>query len=1119
MGWTRCTIRGVKSFEDNLRQLNDAQRQAVDTIEGPVLVVAGPGTGKTQLLGMRAANIVKKTDAAPQNILCLTFTDSAAAAMRQRLIQLMGPEGNKVAVHTFHSFGAEVINQNPEYFYNGARFAPADDLASYEILQDIFKNLPHSNPLAKTMNGEYAAMHDVKSAISHLKRAGLLPKELLAILDHNQAFYKFAEPIVAPIFGARLSKKDIPALIKAQAALAKYEPEPIKFSFVKPLSEICKQDLALATADAEATGKTTPITAWRNRWLEKNGQGEFVFKDHIRDKRLRALAHIYEEYLKGLTKAELFDFDDMVGKVAHALEEKPELRFSLQEQFLYIMVDEFQDTNGAQLRLLSALGENPVNENKPNILAVGDDDQAIYAFQGAELNNVIDFTLRYSDVRVITLTQNYRSTEQVLAQARQVITKAETRLETTLQNISKVLTPNHKGTSTVELHEFADPETEHQWVATHIAEQLKNGQPASEIAVIARNHKQLIALLPHLHAADIATNYERRNNVLENPRINELITLAEVIVYIGEGRFDIADSLLPELLSYDFWQLKTSEIWQLSLRAHKERRMWLELMLEGEGKLREIGEFLVVCSHKALHEPLESMLDILIGANEKQAPADELVEPTQNGNGGPREDFVSPYRAYYFNEQRLKQQPEEYLSVLSGLRAIRQHVRNRASRNMLLTDFVDLVELHERTDTPITDNSRYNAAASSVAVMTAHKAKGLEFGSVYVLSCQDEIWGRRARHRSSSLGFPPNLPIEPAGASYDDALRLFFVAVTRAKNNVFLTSHQTGYDGKPVTLAEFLQDVSGIKSTLHGRSTSANLEHLTPGWELRHLSLPRVKQADLLQPTLEQYKLSATHVNNFIDTTRGGPQAFLLQNLLRFPQAMTPNQVYGYAVHAVLQRAHTHLSATGERRPVEDILHDYELQLQLGHLTDNEMSYWLQKGSDVLSAYLDGRYDSFVPQQIPERNFYGQDVVVADIRLTGALDLMQINKVAKTIVVTDYKTGKPLSSWHGSDDFAKIKLHKYRQQLMLYKLLVEHSRDYSGYTVEKGVLEFVEPDMDGNLHSLELTFDANDLAEFKRLISTIWQRIMHLDFPDTSKYPANYKGVLQFEQDLLEGKI
>lgn len=1105
----------VKNFQTNLKQLNQAQLAAVETIEGPVLVVAGPGTGKTQLLSMRAANIVQKTDTAPQNILCLTFTESAAAAMRERLVGLMGPEGNKVAVHTFHGFGAEVINQNPEFFYSGARFEPADELAGYEILQAIFKELPHNNPLAKTINSDFTALRDSQVAISHLKRAGLLPNELLNVLDHNQSFYEFAEPLLAPVFAARLSKKSISELVAVQAKLATFTPAPLELTFVKPIAEVCLHELALALNDAQTGGKTTPLTTWRNRWLEKNNVGEFVFKGRLRAKKLRALAHVYKKYRQELTKAELFDFDDMVSNVAHMLEQKPELRFNLQEQYLYIMVDEFQDTNGAQLRLLSALAENPVNNNRPNILAVGDDDQAIYAFQGAELNNVLDFTLRYQDVKVITLTQNYRSTNTVLTEARKIITQAQTRLETTLQNISKVLSTSRSGQSKVELHQFQTPDAEHAWIAQAIAKQVAGGESPAEIAVIARNHRQLASILPHLHAAGIATNYERRNNVLENSHIKELVTLAEVVVYIGQGRFDLADGLLPELLSYSFWQIKTSDIWQLSLQAYKERRMWLELMLGGEGKLRQVAEFLVVCSHQALHEPLERMLDTLIGISEQQAPDSDMVEPLQNGNGGPHEGLVSPYRAYYFNNARLKTEPEEYLSLLSGLRAIRQQVKNRAGDNMLLSDFIDLIDLHHSTDTPIVDTSHFNAANKSVAVMTAHKAKGLEFSNVYILGCQDDIWGRRARHRNSSLSFPLNLPIEPAGANYDDALRLFFVAITRAKQNVFLTCHQTSSDGKASQLAEFLVDQS-IITVEHPPAQAINIEHLMPGWEQRHLSLPKIKQSDILQPTLEAYKLSATHLNNFIDVSRGGPQAFLLQNLLRFPQAMTPHQAFGFAVHAVLQRAHTHFTATGERRPIEDILHDYELQLQQAHLNETEMTYWLQKGSDVLTAFLNARYESFAVGQVPERNFYGQDVVVADVRLTGALDLLEVNKVTKTITVTDYKTGKPLASWRGSDDFAKIKLHKYKQQLMLYKLLVEHSREFSGYTVERGVLEFVEPDQDGNIHRLELGFDPQELAMFKQLMQKVWQHIMHLNLPDTSHYPPNYKGILDFEQDLLK---
>ena len=125
-------------FSKRYATLNKAQKQAVDMIDGPVMVIAGPGTGKTELLSVRTANILLKTDTLPENILCLTFTESGANAMRERLVGIIGKDSYKVAIHTFHSFGSEVINQYGEYFYQGAHFRPADELSRYEIIRTIF---------------------------------------------------------------------------------------------------------------------------------------------------------------------------------------------------------------------------------------------------------------------------------------------------------------------------------------------------------------------------------------------------------------------------------------------------------------------------------------------------------------------------------------------------------------------------------------------------------------------------------------------------------------------------------------------------------------------------------------------------------------------------------------------------------------------------------------------------------------------------------------------------------------------------------------------------------------------------------------------------------------------
>jgi len=139
-------------FQKRYNKLNDCQKKAVDLIDGPVMVIAGPGTGKTELLSVRVANILQKTDTLPENILCLTFTESGANAMRERLIQIIGKDAYKVAVHTFHSFGTDIINQNGQYFYNGAHFKPADTVSSYEVIRNIFEKLEYNNPVISQMN-------------------------------------------------------------------------------------------------------------------------------------------------------------------------------------------------------------------------------------------------------------------------------------------------------------------------------------------------------------------------------------------------------------------------------------------------------------------------------------------------------------------------------------------------------------------------------------------------------------------------------------------------------------------------------------------------------------------------------------------------------------------------------------------------------------------------------------------------------------------------------------------------------------------------------------------------------------------------------------------------------
>jgi DNA helicase-2/ATP-dependent DNA helicase PcrA len=206
-------------FLDNYRSLNEAQRTAVDQIDGPVIVVAGPGTGKTQLLAMRVGNILRQTDTDPSSILCLTFTESAAANMTERMAAIFGPTAYQVTVNTFHGLGSEIISRHSEHFYNGAIFKPADELTAGQVVQEILAELPHSNPLTKVFNDKFTYLDKVTRAISDIKRAGLLSEEMHLLLEQNLAFCRQANPIISEIFAERITKKTIDAASSALSDL------------------------------------------------------------------------------------------------------------------------------------------------------------------------------------------------------------------------------------------------------------------------------------------------------------------------------------------------------------------------------------------------------------------------------------------------------------------------------------------------------------------------------------------------------------------------------------------------------------------------------------------------------------------------------------------------------------------------------------------------------------------------------------------------------------------------------------------------------------------------------------------------------------------------------------
>ncbi|MFA6493961.1 MAG: ATP-dependent DNA helicase [Candidatus Paceibacterota bacterium] len=1114
-------------FDESYAKLNPAQRRAVDAIDGPVMVVAGPGSGKTEILSLRVANILRRTDMSPGNILCLTFTDSASVNMRKRLVGMIGNAAYRVSIHTFHSFGVEIINSYPEYFFGGASLLPADDLATIRILENIFSELPHDNPLSSVFEDSFTYLRDAKSAITHLKKGGLDPDEFRAALASNAKFFEFANPLVSQTLSERLSKKIFPAVAALLEKLQSCQAENLEG--IHPIHMLVSETLSRALSRSESLESTVPLSEWKKEWTEKNDDGETVLKGTAAQVKLFTLADVYEKYQDAMRKEGYYDFDDMILDVIHSLAKNEALRYELQERYQYLLVDEFQDTNDAQMRLIRLLSDLAVHEGRPNIMVVGDDDQAIYKFQGAEISNILSFREMYRDPVIITMTDNYRSTQSVLDLARHIILKGDERLENRIPEMEKKLTAGNKNIpeGAIVRKSFHTRLDEFCFIADEIKKAMALGKSANDIAIICRKHSELESIVPFLHRKAVPVRYDRKQNVFREPHVRELILLSRFVSSLGRKHQDEADELLPEILAFPFWRIPRKVSWQISRDAKRGR--WLDAMSEHlDGRVREVADFLIDLGERSKNETLEQILDDLMGSDIiAVAFDDDEQQATSSKQQGNRETnkFVSPFKEYYFSREKFKENKSEFLLFLSSLRVFVEALREYKQGTMLrIDDLVEFVDLHESNKIPVVDTSPFVSASESVTLLSAHKAKGLEFDTVFTISCQNDIWAGRGM--SSKLPFPKNLGLAPAGDTLDDQLRLFYVALTRAKSHLYLTSYEIREDGKETLPLEFLtlpdQGECGenvremLAAEKHEAEVSEESERTTlfEAWK-SFLAPPFVADEQaLLHSLLDEYQMSVTHFNNFLDVSRGGPQTFLEHNLLRFPEAKSPSGAYGSAIHSALEKTYTYLKREGKIPDTKTILAWFEEQLRFGRLSLRDHEFFLKKGNDALGAYLKEKGGSFDPLHKIETDFKNQGVLISDARLTGKIDKMIPEGDGKFLVV-DLKTGKSFDEWEGKSADEKIKLYKYRRQLVFYKLLVENSRDFSKYLVEEGTLEFVEPDKKGKVRELRALITEQETDRTKALIEAVYKKIMALDFPDVSKYSKDIAGMMNFEADLL----
>lgn len=1071
----------MSDFKREFEKLNKAQKQAVEALDGPVLVIAGPGTGKTQLLSMRVANILRKTDTEPKHILCLTFTNKAANNMRERLLDLVGEPARHIQVKTFHSFAAELINQYPDDFWRGARLQIAPEAVQAKIIQSILAKLPAKNPLAARFAGRYTALNDVISALQLAKEAGLTPDKLRALTKANLSYIDSIEKQFIGIVSPTLSSKN---LAKLQKSINELPPQGVE-EFTAPfenLDSVIKDSLSRAVEQDSGTNKTRQVGAWKTRFVQTVDGQKGMFDERRRNEWWLAVSDVYASYRKLMHKRGHYDYADMLVEVLSQLDKKPELLARIQEYYEYLLIDEFQDSNAAQLRLAHLVADHSEAAGKPNIMAVGDDDQSIFGFNGAELGAMLFFDKTFSDVKKIVLSENYRSSQQILNTAQKIIGQCEDRLVYHDSKLRKDLRAANPPKSQSRIEHISYPSREHQ-LSTVARDVLKNFSDKETLSVLARGHESLRQLASLLWALGVPVRYEQQSDILNYESIRQVVILARLVVALQRGDKIQVNAHLNEILRHPMWGIGADQLWRLSLNNWEDPD-WLSAMKKAGGDLSNIAAWLQWLARESAYQPLPLIMEFLIGLREGST-------------------MTSPLRKHFASKQKIS---SEYLQALSAIRLLRELTQEFSDNDFdRLHDFVDFVDTVSTSTGSISDESVFVTHEHAVELHTVHKAKGLEFDIVYIIDAVEDNWQPRVVRRKP----PANLPLERPGEHLDDYLRLLYVAATRAKKDLVITSYYQDASGKGVLPTPFLHEALPAKKLATSQSGDP-IEVLEETLRWPRLDINDEKQ--LLKGRLSEFSINVTNLLNFLDVTNGGPEYFLERNILRLPEAKSLELVLGSAVHSVLQRAQELVNKG--KFTVADALLALDEALDREHLKPAERKH-LKNKSEVFITDLFGKLGYELPKgSVSEQTITNIKLVRA--RIGGKLD--RVDKLGNRLVIVDYKTGSPLGNLNSQAKSTSTKAWKHRTQLVFYALLARYHPGLSFYETIEGQMVYVQAKSKSQLIR-DYRPSEVEIDRLEKLIEAVWTKVQSLDLPDVSRYSQDIDGIKKFENDLVQGRI
>jgi DNA helicase-2/ATP-dependent DNA helicase PcrA len=869
----------VPTVEDRILEgLNDAQRDAVVHGEGPLLIIAGAGTGKTTVLTRRIAHLIASKRARPEEILALTFTEKAAAEMAERVDQLIPYGYAETTISTFHAFGDRVLR---------------------------------ASALEAGLDPQFRVLSQPEQVIFLRERLFRLP------LDR-----------------------------------------------FRPLGDPTRHLAALATLVSRA--KDEDVSPGRYRaWAEARLAAASTEEDRDEAESHRELAAFYEAHQRLLSEAGLVDFGDQIHRTLALLREHPAVLARLRERYRFVLVDEFQDTNHAQLEMLKLLAGEPAN-----ITVVGDDDQAIYRWRGAAAANLLAFRRLHPGAREVVLALNYRSTQVILdAASRLVGYNNPYRLEAIAGIDKRLRSPRRDGPPVRHAH-YDTVSAEADGVAAMIDERIRRGSRPRDFAILVRSNSDADPFLRALNVKGLPHRFSGSRGLYAREEVRLLVSFLRVL-----ANPDDSVSLFY-LCSSEVYRLPEADLLRLNHHARRKTRPLLEVLrglpdnedlASVSGPAREAAERLLSDLDRAIAEvPRRRTGEVLYGFLQWSGLLGRLSR-----------EASAEAEAKVKNIARFFESVKAYGDVA-------EHDRVPA-----FVAHLDL--LREAGDDPAVAEADLDEDA--VHVLTVHKAKGLEFPVVFLVGCAEQKFP--LQRRGDPLALPDDLVREEMAGGSGHLLeerRLFYVAMTRARDELVLTSASDYGTSRSRKVSRFVVEALDLPSPRPAPRMTAPLESLA-----RHAPVPDPPPAG--EPAIPEDELLRLSYGQ-IDDYETCPLKYRYVHVLRVPLLTHHAVVYGHAVHEAVRR-HFEARLAGRGFSADDLVAAFRSAwVSEGFLSRTHEDERLREGERVLRRFHEEEARApWAPTAVEEEFAF----FLERNRVQGRYDL--VIERGGEVAIVDFKTG------------------------------------------------------------------------------------------------------------------